>query len=496
MSALALALPLLGAALASSDPAPAPAARVVLSSSDSAMALENLPRVAITPTRTSVDGALITVETGSPRQEILGFGGTFSESAARNLKALPEAVRTEVLRAYFDTQKGAAWTIVRTAMGSGDASTRHSTYAESPGATPLEHFSVRVDLESGVIDGLKQILAVAGPDLRIQASAWTAPTWMKDPTPAPGGTLKPEFDGPWAEYVSKFITAYGEHGIPIWAVTPQNEPTAFTRGGETMGWTLERNLAWVRDHLGPRLAKDHPEVAVHIGDDQTDVVENWASAFMGDEKARAFVDGIATQGSSSGAGTGYAPVRRLRDAYPQTFIIASGPGTRGALLREPGPAEGFAADIIGNLNHGTNAWVCRGMLFDLEGLPGEAKSPSHSPIMVDPAAGKVVYNPSFSYIAQFSRHMPRGSRVLAVSVDAAGKVAQPSSAAEPNAPTPTEVEATAAVQPDGTVAVVVLNRTALLKTPSVRATAPNAPDRFFTITLPPRSIATVLMPPL
>ena len=84
-----------------------------------------------------------------------------------------------------------------------------------------------------VIPTLKDILALAQqqehPSPRVLATPWSPPAWMKDP-PSPGGTcslvggtLDPSNYAAFAQYLAAFVESYRTEGIPIWAITPQNE---------------------------------------------------------------------------------------------------------------------------------------------------------------------------------------------------------------------------------------------------------------------------------
>jgi len=164
----------------------------------------------------------IKIDSNKTYQKIAGFGGSFTEASAYVLKQLSTGKRKEVLNAYFSSD-GAAYSLTRTHMNSCDFSLGNYAYANNPGDTELETFSIAED-EDDLIPLIKDALSVKGATFKIIASPWTAPPWMKDNNAWYGGSLKEEYYPTWALFFSKYIKAYKEHGIDIWAVTVENEP--------------------------------------------------------------------------------------------------------------------------------------------------------------------------------------------------------------------------------------------------------------------------------
>ena len=159
-------------------------------------------------------------------------------------------------------------------MDSCDFSPASYSFDDHEGDVELEHFDMDVqhDVDVGMLPMMLQAQALVkarGLTLNIYASPWSPPAWMKQPvdgktsmliSASPNG-LNPEMQRPWAKYFGKFLQAYKAHGVHLWAVTVQNEPEA-TAGWEAMLWTPAFMASFVRDHLGPVLAKEHPEVLI------------------------------------------------------------------------------------------------------------------------------------------------------------------------------------------------------------------------------------------
>ena len=122
--------------------------------------------------------------------------------------------------------------------------------------------------------------AIKTGSLRLLASPWSPPAWMKAPihansshgktlaTQSMTGSAKPNglmthAQQTWANYISKFVEAYNKQGVYLWAVTPQNEPE-FAAPWEACAYTAQFEAEFIANYLGPTLRKEHPEVKRRI----------------------------------------------------------------------------------------------------------------------------------------------------------------------------------------------------------------------------------------
>jgi glucosylceramidase len=183
------------------------------------------------------------------KQRIEGIGTSFTESSAFVLSHLTDNTRKELMRDIYGTD-GANFSLARTPIGSCDFSVEGKySYADKPDDKDLTSFSISEDSRGfdkdkypgvrneryDLLPMIKEALSI-NPDIKIVASAWTAPSWMKDiddwyipGSPAnnwqgTGGHLKDEYGQTYADYLVKYLQAYQDEGVNIWAVTPVNEP--------------------------------------------------------------------------------------------------------------------------------------------------------------------------------------------------------------------------------------------------------------------------------
>ena len=171
-----------------------------------------------TPTRSGIE--TVTVAQTSCTDGFMGFGVALTGSSCYLLNEMKREERSALLRDVFSPQ-GLNLSVARLSIGASDYSAELYSYDDVPFDTQLEHFSVAKD-EAYIIPMIQEVLKVR-PDLYLFASPWSPPGWMKTGGELCGGYMREEFVECYASYIVKFIQAYAVHGIPIHALTPQNE---------------------------------------------------------------------------------------------------------------------------------------------------------------------------------------------------------------------------------------------------------------------------------
>ena len=188
-------------------------------------------------------------------QEMQGFGGALTESSAYVLSLLPAKDRAEVLRRYYDPKDGLGYTLARTHINSCDFSLNMWALDATPGDYDLHDFTL-APMRKWVLPLIHEANQASGNKLRLLASPWSPPTWMKTNNRMDdGGSLRGEYAPAWANYFVKFVQQMkAEEGIDVWALTVQNEPQA-KQVWESCLYTPEQERDFVKKHLGPALAK-------------------------------------------------------------------------------------------------------------------------------------------------------------------------------------------------------------------------------------------------
>lgn len=179
-------------------------------------------------------GNVITISPDKGRyQSMEGFGYAITYSTCYNLLKMSKEKRMALLRRIYSPTEGYGVSYARISIGCNDFSSTEYTLCDikGKGKDLLAHFALQSDETNYVLPVLKEILAI-NPDIKIMASPWTCPKWMKvknlnDLTPKDSwtdGHLNPRYRDTYAQYFVKFIEAMRAQGINIYAVTPQNEP--------------------------------------------------------------------------------------------------------------------------------------------------------------------------------------------------------------------------------------------------------------------------------
>jgi len=392
------------------------------------------------PSVTSQPGPVVALDPESQYQEIIGFGGAFTEAAAVTFYKLPLEKQAELLRAYFDPAAGHGYTLCRTHINSCDFSLGNYAYADVPGDMELEHFSIERDRQA-LLPLIKAARAIAGDALNLLASPWSPPAWMKtNGEMNHGGQLKPEYHAVWAEYYCRYIQAYAGEGVPIWGLTVQNEPEA-TQVWDSCRYTAEEERDFVRDHLGPALQHHElGDIRLLIWDHNRDVLFERASTVYDDPLAAQYVWGAGFHWYENPQR--FDEVQRVHDAYPDKHLVfTEGCQEGGPHLGEWGLGERYAHAMLNDLNAWTEGWIDWNMLLDETGGPNHVGNYCSAPIIADTRTGELLYQSSYYYIGHFARFIRPGAQRIGCRVSAG------------------PLEATAFRNPDGQLAVIVLNRT-------------------------------------
>jgi glucosylceramidase len=384
--------------------------------------------------------AAVFIDPGKKFQTVVGIGGALTDASAETFYKLPKERQQELLTAYYDPDKGNGYTLGRTHINSCDFSSASYTYVKD-GDKELASFNIAPDLKYR-IPFIKEVLATATKGFTIFVSPWSPPAWMKsNGNMLHGGTLLPEYYDAWARYYACFIKAYEKEGIPIWGTTVQNEPMA-SQTWESCVYTGPQERDFVKNYLGPTLEKSGlGDKKIIIWDHNRSMMYQRAKAVLDDPDAAKFVWGV---GYHWYVGDHFDNVQRVQEAYPDTKLLFT-EGCHGpyaaAQVGDWKWGELYATSMIADFNHGAVGWTDWNVLLDEKGGPNHVENYCFAPVHADTATGKLTYMNSFYYIGHFSKFIRPGARRIVSSS------------------TLDELQTTAFINEDGTIAVIVLNTT-------------------------------------
>ncbi len=238
--------------------------------------------------------AEITIDSNERFQTIDGFGFALTGGSAYLLNKMSANDRAEVLKRFYDPSAGIGASMVRISIGASDLSQKCFTYDEKLLGlfkdTELKKFNIYAG-DKEVIPMLKEILAI-NPDIKILATPWTAPKWMKSNKLYGGGTLKPKFYQAYADYFVKYLQTMKDNGINISAISTQNEPECGTNK-PSMKMDASSQAKFIGKYLGPTLEKNgFGDIEIFCWDHNCDK-KDFALSVLGDSDANKYVSGSA-----------------------------------------------------------------------------------------------------------------------------------------------------------------------------------------------------------
>ncbi len=258
----------------------------------------------------------IEISTIETYQTVEGFGFTLTGGSAEVINSLNNSKKQELLQKLFgSSEDGIGISYLRISVGASDLDASAFTYNDLPeGQTDedLSEFSLEPNMDN-VIPLLQEILKV-NPDLGIMATPWSPPVWMKDNDSTIGGILQPEYYDVYADYLVKYIQEMKKLGIPIHALTPQNEPL-HAGNNPSMHMTASEQADFIKNALGPAFENAGIETKIIIYDHNADNPD-YPISVLNDPEARQYIAGSAFHlyaGDISALST-------VHDAYPNKDI--------------------------------------------------------------------------------------------------------------------------------------------------------------------------------
>jgi glucosylceramidase len=374
-------------------------------------------------------------------QTIEGIGGALTDASAETFYKLPEEKQQEILTALFDKEKGIGFSLGRINIHSCDFSSDMYTYVEAIGDKELKNFSIEHDLKYK-IPFIKAAFNKAGKEMKLYASPWSPPAWMKtNNNMLQGGKLLPEYNQTWANYFVRFVKEYKKIGVPIWGLTVQNEPMA-VQTWESCIFTGEEERDFVKKYLGPTLKKAGlSNLKLMIWDHNRGIMYQRAKVVYDDPKASKYVWGT---GFHWYVGDHFDNVRLVHDAWPDKALTFT-EGTEANFNSDSVGlwkwGEVFGKSMINDFNNWAVGWTAWNVILDETGGPNHVGNFCMAPIICNTKTYELTYMNSFYYIGHFSKFIrPSAKRIVCSSnVD--------------------ELLATAFLNPDGKIAVVVMNQT-------------------------------------
>ena len=384
---------------------------------------------------TKIENQVINIYPEIKYQSIIGFGGAFTEATGVALKLLPENKQQELMNEYF-SKDGFNYNLCRVPIGSSDFSEGSYSYSKKD---DLSDFSIDKDRKY-VIPAIKYAQKI-NPNISYLASPWSPPKFMKsNKMLSLGGKLIDKYKNVWTDYLVKYIKEYEKENIRISYMTIQNEPNA-TQIWESCLYTPQEEADLAVNYIFPKFRKNNISTKLLIWDHNKEKLYNRAITEICNNQALSAISGVAFHWYT---GDHFENISLLKECLPGKLLIHT-EGCTGYSKFNPNDevqnAEIYGHDILGDLNAGVNGYIDWNMILDYKGGPNHKRNFCNSPIMINKVKNDYIKNLSFYYIGHFAKFIKPNARRIAFS-----RYTQ-------------DIEVTAFENIDGSIVIVLLNRT-------------------------------------
>lgn len=414
----------------------------------------------------------IDVDAAQRYQQMLGFGAAITDASAWLIRhRMDEAHRQALLQELFGRDPGVGFSFTRLTIGASDFSREHYSLDDMPaGRTDpgLQQFSIARNLDDVV--PVTQAALEVNPRLKVMASPWSAPAWMKTSRSLIKGTLQEAHYDAFARYLVKYVDAYAGLGVPIFALTLQNEPSFEPSDYPGMRLSARARADLIGKHLGPMLEQRAAKVRILDWDHNWDL-PNEPLAVLADPQAARYVAGVAWHCY----GGDVSAQSKVREASPdkEVYMTECSGGDW-----EPVKSGGLTQQARQLIVATTRNWA-RGVLFwnlalDETGGPHAGGcSTCRGVVTIDSKTGSVSRTDDYYALAHASRFVRPGASRIASSDGSPG------------------LDNVAFLNhDDGSIALVVVNSAT-----NPRRFTVAAAGRSFDYTLPRKSVATFVWQP-
>jgi glucosylceramidase len=361
---------------------------------------------------TSSPANCITVDPAARFQEILGFGAAFTDAACYNFNQLSPAARDQLFGELFHPSNlGLA--VCRLCMGSSDYATK--VYSYDGGAEPdpdLTRFSIDHD-RAYIIPALKAARAL-NPHLFLFASPWSPPAWMKVNGSMLGGLMEKKHFPAYARYFAKFLQAYADAGVPVNAVTVQNEVDTEQDGRMPASlWGQEYEAGFVAEHLGRALADAHLDTKIWIIDHNYNL---WGRAIaeLDDPEVSRYVEGVAWHGYLGEP----SAMTRVHEAHPEKHMYWTEGGPSYTAPDYATDWTTWSATFAGILRNWSRCVVGWNLALDENGKPNIGPFDCGGVVTIHSKTKEITRSGQYWAFAHYARAARPGAR----RIDSSGEV--------------------------------------------------------------------------
>jgi glucosylceramidase len=337
-------------------------------------------------------------------QEIVGYGAAMTDTSAWLIGTkMSQDQRNRVMYSLFDPREGIGLSVLRIPIGASDFTVSGMYSYDEQQDPDLNRFSIAHD-EAYIIPLLKQAMRL-NPKLKIIASPWSPPAWMKTNASMLGtsngkvGTLDSTMYDVYAKYLVKFLQAYEERGVPIYAMTVQNEPFSPVSTYPGMLFSAKQEAHFIGSYLGPAMENAHLSTKILVYDQNWDGA-NYPVEILRDKIAEPYVGGIAWHGYHGDP----LVMENIQQRYPtiEQYITENSPGI----------APWSPGQLITNtMRHWVKGIMLWNLALDRNGGPKIGNGCNHCTglVTINQQTGSFSFTKDYYELAQVSKIVDPGS---------------------------------------------------------------------------------------
>ena len=407
----------------------------------------------------------LNVDENTTYQQMVGIGASLNGSSVWELEnKLNQSQRNALMQQLFDPTNGIGMSMLRQPIGGSDQDgpNQPCSYDDNGGnADPnLNNFSLGYDASSGMIGLIQQAMQL-NPALTTMATTWCVPQWMLTGS-GNNSTLNSTYYGAYANYLVKYIQAYAAQNpsIPIWGITPQNEPVySYADFGDNITASQEDSL--IANNLGPTFANNGLNTKIIAYDHNWDNT-SYPETILNDSAASQYVAGTAWH-KYAGSVSAQTTVHNL---YPNkgTFFTEASPSTGNTDWSTYFSNMGQYIDILRNWSQTFIEWT---IASNPQFGPGSCSN-CGALVYIDDNTGAINYSVDYYLVGQMSKFVKPGAYRIASDDLGSGSL-----------------RTVAFKNPDGSKALIVYNDASSSQTFGVNWGGEN-----FAYTLPANGVAT------
>ena len=336
-------------------------------------------------------------------QEILGFGGCFSDAACYVISQLHEPAREQLLHEMFHPSE-MGLNVNRTCIGAADSAATLYSYDDGDADPELKRFSIDHD-RTYILPLLRRVHEI-NPEVFYFSSPWSPPGWMKWNKSMLGGSMSRQYLASYAQYFLKFVGAYEMEGVPIRAVTTQNEVDTDQHGQmPACTWSQECETEFVVDHLGPLFEKTNISTKIWFMDHNF-VYWGRVISQLDDPDFRRYASSVAFHGYTGEP----AMMSKVHAAHPEAELHFTEGSTDYNDPHYQDDWTKWATTYTAVLSNWCRSAVAWNVATDEHGKPNIGPYPCGGILIINPSTQEIIRSGQYWALAHFSRAIRRGAR--------------------------------------------------------------------------------------